>query len=69
MRGRFGNIYLENLEPSVSNEIKMTLMYITGYTTRSDHQTSEYGTYFYYKKYGKYNNSIDHGKRKVPYVI
>ena len=44
---------LENLEPSLSNEIKMVLVYIAGYITRNDNQFSECETHFYYEKYGK----------------
>ena len=50
---------LENLEASLSDEIKMVLVYIAGYITRNDNQPSEYETYFYYKKYGRYTNSIN----------
>ena len=47
---------LENLEPYLSNEIKMALAYIAGYITRNYNQSSEYETHFYYEKYGKYTN-------------
>ena len=57
---------LENLEPSLSNEIKMALVYIAGYITRNDNQLSECETHFYYEKYGKYTNLTDHRKLKVP---
>ena len=57
---------LENLEPSLSNEIKMALVYIAGYITRNDDQLSEYETHFYYEKYGKYTNLTDRRKLKVP---
>ena len=57
---------LESLEPSLSNEIKMALVYIAGYITRNDNQPSECETHFYYEKYGKYTNLTDHGKLKVP---
>ena len=57
---------LENLEPSLSNEIKMALVYIAGYITRKDNQPSEWETHFYHKKYGKYTNLTGHGKLKVP---
>ena len=53
---------LENLEPSLSDEIKMALMYTAGYIARNSNQPSEYETYFYY---GKYINLIDHVKLKV----
>ena len=55
---------LENLEPFLSDEIKMTLMYIAGYIARNDNQTSEYEIHFYSEKYGKYT----HGILKVPSV-
>ena len=55
----------ENLEPSLSDEIKMALMYIAGYITINDNQPSEYGTHYYYDKYRKYINSIDCEKLKV----
>ena len=44
---------LENLELSLSNEIKMVLVYIAGYITRNDNQPSERETHFYYENYGK----------------
>ena len=44
----------------------MVLVYIAGYITRNDSQPCEYETYFYYEKYGKYTNSIEHGKLNVP---
>ena len=34
-------------------------MFIAGYITRNDYQSSVYKTHFYYEKYGKYTNSID----------
>ena len=37
--------YLENLEPSFSNEIKMALVYIVGYITRNNNQHSECETH------------------------
>ena len=57
---------LENLEPSLSNEIKMALVYIAGYIKRNDNQPSECETHFYNEKYGKYTNLTDHRKLKVP---
>ena len=56
---------LENLESSLSNEIKMALVYIAGYITRNDYQPSECEANFYYEKYGKYTNSTDRRKLKV----
>ena len=53
---------LENLEPSLSSEIKMALVYIAGYITRNGNQPSECETHFYYEKYEKYSNLTDHGK-------
>ena len=47
---------LENLEPSLSNEIKMALVYIAKYISKNDNQPSECETHFYYEKYGKYTN-------------
>ena len=46
---------LENLEPSLCDEIKMALMLIAGYITRNDNQPNEYETHFYH---WKYTNSI-----------
>ena len=57
---------LENLEPFLSYEIKMALVYIAGYITRNDNQPSKCETHFYYEKYGKYTNLTDRGKLKVP---
>ena len=57
---------LENLKPSLSNEIKMALVYIAGEITRNDNQAGECENRFYYEKYGKYTNLIDRGKLKVP---
>ena len=48
---------LENLEPSLFNEIKMALVYFAGYITRNDNQPSECKTH--YEKYGKYTNLTD----------
>ena len=59
---RIGKRYLdnlENLEPSLSDEMKMAPMYIARYITRNDNQPWEYETHSYYEKYGKYTNSID----------
>ena len=42
---------LENLEPSLSNEIKMVFVYIAGYITRNNNQPSECETHFYHEKY------------------
>ena len=39
----------ENSEPSLSKEIKMALVYIAGYITRNDNQTSECEMHFYYE--------------------
>ena len=50
---------LENLEPSLSYEIKIALVYIAGYITRNDNQPSECETHFYYEKHGKYTNLTD----------
>ena len=58
---------LENLEPSLSNEIKMALVHIAGYITRNDNQPSECETHFYDEKYEKYTNLTDCGKLKVPF--
>ena len=44
----------------------MTLVYIAGYITRNDNQSSECKTLFYYEKYGKYTNLTDLEKLKVP---
>ena len=52
---------LKNLEPSLSNEIKMALVYIAGYITRNDNLPSECETHFYYEKY---TNLTDRGKQK-----
>ena len=41
---------LENLEPSLSNEIKMAFVYIAWYITRNDNYLSECETHFYYEK-------------------
>ena len=49
----------ENLEPFLSNEIKMALVYIAGYITRNDNQSKEYEIHFYYEKYRKFTNLID----------
>ena len=38
---------LENLEPFLSDEMGMALIYIAGYITRKDNQPSEYKTHFY----------------------
>ena len=57
---------LKNLEPALSNEIKMALVYIAGYITRNDYQSSECETHFYYEKYRKYTNLTGCGKLKVP---
>ena len=58
---------LKNLEPSFSDEIKMALMFRAGgYMTRNVNQSNEYGSHFYYEKYGKYTNLIGFGKLKVP---
>ena len=37
---------LENSESSISNEIKMALVYIAGYTIRNDDQASECKIHF-----------------------
>ena len=58
--------HLENLESSLSNEIKVTLVYIAGYNARNDTQPSEYETHFYYKKYEKFTKYMDPGKLKAP---
>ena len=57
---------LENLEPDLSNEIKMALVYKAGYIKRNDNQPSACENNFYYEKYEKYTNLIDRGKQKVP---
>ena len=44
---------LENLEPSLSDEIKISIGYLAKYITRNDNQPREYETRFYYEKYGK----------------
>ena len=38
---------VENLELSLSDEIKTALMYIAWYITRNDNQPSKYKTHFY----------------------
>ena len=57
---------LKNLESSLSNEIKITLVYIAGYITSHDNQPSECETHFYYEKYEKYTNLTNCGKLNVP---
>ena len=41
--------HLLNLEPPLSNEIKMAIVYIAGYITRNDNKFSEYETHFIMK--------------------
>lgn len=43
----------------------MTLVYIAGYITKKDNETSEFDTYFY-EKYGDYRKSLERGKLKIP---
>ena len=43
---------LENLELSLSAEIKLALVYIAEYTIRNYNQPREYEIHFYYEKYG-----------------
>ena len=57
---------LENLEPSLSNEIKMVHVFIAGYITWNDNQHIEYEDHFYYEKYEKYTNLTNCGKLNVP---
>ena len=38
--------HLKNFEPSLSNEIKMALVYIAGYITKNDYQPCECKTHF-----------------------
>ena len=57
---------MENLESSLSNKMKMALVYIPGCITRNDNQPSECETHFYNEKYGKYTNLTDCGKLRVP---
>ena len=44
----------------------MALLYIAGYITRNDNQTSECENHFYNEKYEKYTNLTDCEKIKVP---
>ena len=37
---------LKNLQPSLSDEIKIALMFIAGYITKNDYQSREYETHF-----------------------
>ena len=53
-------------KPSLYEEIKIALGYRAEYITRNEDKPSECKTHFYYEKYGKYTNIIDHGKLKVP---
>ena len=43
----------------------MILVYIAGYITRNDNQSSEWETHFYYEKCGKYTYLTDGEKLKV----
>ena len=47
----FDNV--KNLEVSLSDEIKMAIVYIAGYISRNDNQ---YETHFYYENYEIYTN-------------
>ena len=61
---------LETLEFSLSDEVKMSLIYIAGYVTRKDTEICDSDllncTTFYFQKYGKYTDSIDRGGLNIP---
>ena len=53
---------LQDLESSIADDVKMSLIHITGYLTQSDKERTDYElldqTTFYYQKYGQF--STDH---------
>ena len=61
---------LAELELSIPEETKMSLVYIAGYVTRNDPELSENQllelTTFYFQKYGKVTNELDRGGLNVP---
>ena len=61
---------LEVLEASVSDETKMSLVYVSGYVSRNDVEVDEETlidhTFFYHQKYGSYLFSLDRGGLKIP---
>ena len=61
---------LAELEKLLLHETKMPLVYIAGHVTRKDREVTENElleqTIFYYKKYGKYTDSVDRGGLNVP---
>ena len=62
---------LPELEFFISDNVKMSLVYIAGYVSRKDESLSENElligyTNFYYEKYGQLIKTLDRGKLKVP---
>ena len=58
---------IEQLEGSLHEETKATLLYIAGYVTRKHQEREEIGqTSFYFQKFGEYLQSLDRGGLQVP---
>ena len=58
---------LQDLESSIADDVKMSLIHIAGYVTRNDKERTDYElldqTTFYYQKYGQF---LDRGGLKIP---
>ena len=61
---------LPEMEGSIPQETKMSLVYIAGYITRNDKELSENEllglTTFYHKKFGSITDSLDRGGLNIP---
>ena len=56
---------LPDLEISLADDVKMSLVYIAGYVSRHENEAHD-GVFAYYEHYGSYLNERNHGGLKIP---
>jgi len=57
--------HLEDLEPSLSNDVKMSLIYIAGYIVRKEDPGNN-DTFMYYDRFGTFLSGLNRGRLCIP---
>ena len=61
---------LQDLEFSIADDVKKSLIHIAGYVKRNDKELTDYElldqTTFYCQKYGQFSKFLDRGVLKIP---
>nr|XP_047123670.1 uncharacterized protein LOC124806644 [Hydra vulgaris] len=64
---------LQDLESSIADDVKMSLIHIAGYVTPNDKEQTDYElldqTMFYFQKYGQFSKFLDRGGLKFQLII